>query len=82
MRKVWGKERLALRLIGLLLQLRLELLLLLLEKVDTAETKTHHICSHHIREHVWEIEGGHLVVMAASSGAELLKTLQLRLRLR
>lgn len=62
----------------LLLQLRLELLLLLLKEIDSPETEAHHVCGHHIGKHIGEAKGGHFMV-ATSSSAELLKASQLRL---
>ena len=82
MRKIRSEQRLALRLTRLLLELRLELLLLLLQQIDATKTKTHHVCGHHVREHIREAERGHLLVVAASGLAELLETLELRLSLR
>ena len=98
MRQVRGEERLALRLVALLLQLHLErrtvrtllallyierpyleLLLLLLEQVDA--TKTHHIRSHHVWQHVREAERRHLGMVSTRGCTELRKTLQLRLGL-
>jgi hypothetical protein len=73
LRQVRGEKRLALRLV-LLLQLHLELLLLLKE-IDSAQA--HHVRSHHIREHVREVERGHLGVVSARCGAELSETLEL-----
>ena len=60
----------------MLLQLHLELLLLLKE-IDS--TKAHHVRGHHIREHVREVERGHLGVVPARGSAELSKALELRL---
>lgn len=68
--------------VRLLLQLRLELLVLLLEDVHAAEAEAHHVRRHHVGEHVGEAERRHLVVMTASSGTELLQTLELCLCLR
>lgn len=65
----------------MLLELRLELLLLLLEQVKTSKAKAHHICGHHVGQHVREAERRHLVVMSTRRSTELLKALKLSLRL-
>ena len=65
----------------MLLKLRLELLMLLLEQVDSTKTHAHHVGSHHVWKHIWEAEGRHLVVMTTSSSTELLETLELSLSL-
>lgn len=65
----------------MLLKLRLELLLLLLQKIDAAKSKTHHICSHHVGKHIGEVKGWHLVMMSTGCCTELLEALQLGLRL-
>ena len=78
--EVGSEQRFTLWLAGLLLQLGLELLSLLLQEVDpTAET--HHIGSHHVRKHVRETEGRHLVVMTARGSTELLQAGKLSLSL-
>ena len=64
-----------------MLELRLELLLLLLEKVDAAHVDAHHVRRHHVGQHVGETERCHLVVVATCRLAELLQALQLRLSL-
>lgn len=51
--------------------------MLLLKEIDSAQA--HHVCSHHIREHVWEVERGHLGVVSARGGTELSEALELRL---
>ena len=58
----------------------LELLSLLLKEVDPA-TETHHVGSHHIRKHIGEAEGRHLVVVTTGRSAELLQTGELSLSL-
>ena len=68
-------------LVRLLLKLRLELLLLLLKEVHTTQTEAHHVCGHHVREHVREAEGHGLLVMTTSSCTELLQALELSLSL-
>src|SRR5258706_2684650 len=75
LRQVRREKGLALRLV-LLLQLHLELLLLLKE-VDS--TKAHHVRGYHIREHIREVERGHLGVVPARGSAELSEALELRL---
>lgn len=76
MGEIGREERLALSDLGLLLQLKLELLLLLLENIVTSEP-SHHVSGHHVGKHVREREGSHLLVVTASSCAELLETVEL-----
>ena len=54
--------------------------LLLLKEIDSPETEAHHICGHHIGQHIRETEGGHFV-MTAGSCTELLEASQLCLSL-
>ena len=57
------------------------LLLLLLKEVHSAQAETHHVRRHHVREHVREAEGRQLLMVATSSGTELLQALKLSLSL-
>ena len=54
---------------------------MLLEKVNSTKPKPHHVRRHHVREHVREAEGRQLLVVATSSGTELLQALKLSLSL-
>ena len=57
------------------------MLLLLLKEVHTAQTEAHHVCGHHVWEHVWEAERHGLLVMTTGSCTELLQALKLSLSL-